>query len=357
MRTLRPVVARALALVALAGTCGCASVAYVAQAAQGQLELAAAARPIDRVLADPETPPRTAALLREIAPIKRYGERQGLRPGSSYTSFAEVDGPAVVWVVSASAPLAFRSRWWWFPIVGSMSYLGWFERGDADEHAARLRGAGWDADVRGATAYSTLGWFSDPVLSTMLSDDEDALGELASTVLHESVHATFYLRGAPELNESLAELVGEALAEGYLDERAGPTSPDKLSFALHRRARRERDEAMQRTYALLETLYASRLPSGQKRARKAAALEALEVEIDSIRPLNNASLIQAKAYVGAAAELETLFAACGRAWPRVFGVLGAWARTRPDGEQDGRAALLRLARGGCREEGAVGAKR
>lgn len=348
MRSVRPLVAPAVALVVLGGTSGCASFAYVAQAAQGQLELAEAARPIDSVLTDPETPPRTAALLREVEPIKRYGERQGLRPGSSYTTFAEVDGPAVVWVVSASAPLAFRSRWWWFPIVGSMSYLGWFERGDADEHAERLRAAGWDADVGGATAYSTLGWFSDPVLSTMLSDDDDALGELASTVLHESAHATFYLRGAPELNESLAELVGDTLAEGYLDERAGPTSPDTLSFVRHRRGRRERDEAKQRTYALLEALYASPLPTAQKLAKKAALLEALEAEIGATRPLNNASLIQAKTYVGAAMELETLFAACGRAWPRVFGALGAWARTRPDGEEDPRAALLRLAHEGCR---------
>ena len=349
--------AAALALALAPALSGCATVAYVAQAAQGQLDLASAARPLDRVLADPDTSARTAALLREIAPIKRYGERHGLRSTSSYASYAEVDGPAVVWVVSASAPLAFRSRWWRFPFVGPINYLGWFDRGDADGHADRLRAAGWDADVRGAVAYSTLGWFSDPVLSTMIPDGDDALGELASTVLHESVHATIYLPGATELNESLAEVAGERLACGYLTERTGPGSPEVLGFRDAQRRGRARADALARARARLEAIYASSAPRDRKLADKARVLEALEAEVGARRHLNNASLIQAKTYDGSAKEVLQLLAACGEDWPRVFRVIGAWASDPRAATPDARAAVAGLARAGCPAPGGAVAGR
>jgi predicted aminopeptidase len=347
-RALAPTLALALA----APLSGCATVGYVAQAAQGQLELATTARSIDHVVADPDTPPRTAALLREIAPIKAYGERHGLTPTTSYRTYVELDRPAVVWVVNAAAPLSFESRWWTFPFVGRINYLGWFDRGDAEEHADRLRAAGWDADVRGASAYSTLGWFSDPVLSSMIPDGDDALGELASTVLHESVHATVYLPGATELNESLAEVVGNRLAWGYLVERGGPGSREARAFVEDRRSSEARSRALTRAREKLEKVYASAMSPARKRIEKELVIAALEAEIGAKRRLNNATLVQAKTYDGSAEAIEALVVACGGDVPRLMRVVGAWAKTAKATTPDARAAVEGLTRAGCPEPAA-----
>jgi predicted aminopeptidase len=339
------------ALSALAlGSVGCSGALYVAQAARGELEILSSERPIAQVVRDEETPPRTAALLAEVGAIKRFGERQGLKPTTSYGSYVELDRPAAVWVVSASAPLSFQSKWWRFPFVGQINYLGWFERDDAEVYAERLRAAGWDADMRGASAYSTLGWFSDPVLSSMISPDDDALGELASTVLHESVHATVYLPGATELNESLAEVAGEALAGDYLDARKGPRSPEKLAFVARQRAYEARSEAMRRAYERLDAVYRSAKPAAAKLAEKAAVLSALEAETGVTGSLNNATLIQYRTYDGGAEEIEALYGACGRAWPRFFRAVEGWVARAAGarGREEPRAGLRRLAREGCR---------
>src|SRR5205814_2292022 len=100
--------------------------------------------------------------------------------------------PVAVWVVSACEPLRFHSKEWGFLFVGSFPYLGWFDLENARRFRDELRAEGWDADLRGAAAYSTLGYFRDAVLSSMIPEGDEALGELVNVVLHESVHATLY---------------------------------------------------------------------------------------------------------------------------------------------------------------------
>src|SRR6185312_14274837 len=115
----------------------------------------------------------------------------------------------------------FRSKTWWFPIVGRVPYLGWFDRDDAHDFADELHREGWDSDVGAADAYSTLGWFDDPVLSTMIAGGDEAVGELVNVILHESVHATLYVDGQTRFNESLAEFVAGKLTTVYLGAHYG----------------------------------------------------------------------------------------------------------------------------------------
>src|SRR5690606_29365400 len=142
----------------------------------------------------------------------------------------------------------FRPMTWRFPIVGSITYTGWFDRDEARAYADGIARRGWDVDVRPSGAYSTLGWFDDPILSTMISSGPDALGGLADVVLHETLHATFFVPGQSTLNESVASFVGDELALRYLDETAGPDSPERAEFVAGRERAERRGQRMREAY-------------------------------------------------------------------------------------------------------------
>jgi predicted aminopeptidase len=209
---------------------GCTTVRYLAQASAGQVDLRLRARDNTEVLKDIRTELWVKRLLSEVASIKRFGERQGLTPTANYTQYADLQRPYAVWVVSACEPLRFHDKTWSFPIVGSVPYLGWFYKADAEAFAEGLRKEGWDVSVRGADAYSTLGWFNDPVLSTMIGESREAFGELVNVILHESLHASIYFEGQTDINESLANFVADRLTVVYLDERLGPASPERAAY-------------------------------------------------------------------------------------------------------------------------------
>jgi predicted aminopeptidase len=337
------------ALALLPTLSGCATAAYLTQATFGQLDLLEARRDIDEVVHDRRTSPRLRALLERVDEIKRFGEAQGLTPTSNYSTYVAVDRPVAVWVVTAAEPLRFRNHTWSFPIVGSVPYLGFFDRDDASTLAVDLRGAGWDVDLRGASAYSTLGWFADPVLSTMIADGDEALGELAAVVLHESFHATLYVTGQSLFNESSANFVGEHLAQAYLDGATGPSSPEKKAFVAAQEQHEERGRTMRAAYVRLEALYASTRPRAEKLAEKGRILEALGRAIHARRPITNATLGQFDTYAAGRADIEALLAACGGSFPRFVGALRSVeaASFREPQQRDLGAVLAPLTRAGC----------
>jgi predicted aminopeptidase len=318
--------APAVAAVFLSVLSGCTTGRYLAQAGCGQVDIILRARDIGAAAADPHVDPRTRALLAQVPEIKKFGEEHSLRPTGNYHRFVQLDRPAVVYVVTASEPLRFRSKTWSFPIVGSVPYLGWFDPGDAHEQADSLRDAGWDADVGAANAYSTLGWFDDPVLSTMISQGDEATGELVNVILHESVHATLYVDGQTRFNESLAEYVSGRLTVTYLDQRYGPTSEVKVAYldAEHRGA--ERSARMHRAYEELAHLYASSLPPADKLADKQRILDTLRRELRFRRPINNATLSAFKNYNSGTPDMDALFSACGESWARFLSTLSTLKR-------------------------------
>jgi predicted aminopeptidase len=329
---------------------GCTTGQYLAQAGCGQIDILLRARDLDAAVADPHVPARIRGLLGQVGAIKKFGEQHSLRPTGNYHRYVELDRPVVVWVVTASDPLRFHSKTWWFPIVGRVPYLGWFDRDAAHDFAGELREEGLDVDVGGAEAYSTLGWFDDPVLSTMISDGDEAIGELADVVLHESVHATLYVDGQTRFNESLAEFTSDRLTAIYLDERYGPTSPEKGAFVDGGRRAEERRLKMHHAYETLAALYASARPAAEKLAEKGRILKALRAETHFRRPINNATLLAFKNYNSATPELGALLDACGGSYARFFAALRALKKpaafTEPN-QGDLAPVLLPLVKAGC----------
>jgi predicted aminopeptidase len=366
----------ALALTASAN--GCSTVKYLVQATEGQFALFNRARPIPEVIQDPRTPPRVRDLLDEVAPIKKFGEERGLKPTTNYTEYVKLDRPAAVWVVSASEPLEFKSRQWHFPVVGTFPYLGWFDLGDAKEYAQDLRKEGLDVDVRGARAYSTLGWFRDAVLSTMIPEGEEALGELVNVVIHESVHATVYIAGQAYFNESVASFVADRLTEVYLDSRpkATPAKPEEIasaatafkvsaydtrpaggqSISLERIAYlkdeqdgQARQKKLHDAYEKLRALYESGKPNPEKLEEKKKILDSVKEELGFRRDLNNATLIQYKTYNTGGKEFESLWKACGTDSRRFMKAVGKLKNKsfQKEQQEDLGPVLLPLAQSGC----------
>jgi predicted aminopeptidase len=323
------------------GSLGCTSLHYVTQAAAGQADLMDRQVDIDRLVQGHHLTTERRELLAEVARIKAYGEKNGLAKTSSYTTYVNLERSAVVWVVSACEQLSFTSKTWSFPVTGSITYLGFFHEKEAHSFGDGLRREGWDVDVRPSPAYSTLGYFDDPVLSTMIVPGKASLGELTDTILHETLHATYFVPGQSTLNESVASFVGNRLAARYLDETRGPGSEEKLAYEeLESRASR-RAAKMKAAYFTLEKLYESHLPDAQKARSKARVLAELRSETHRRGDLGNATLVQYKTYGSGEAELSRLLDACEGSYPRFLRTLDAARdRFRSAGPHEDPARLL-----------------
>lgn len=321
---------------------GCGTLHYLLQAGHGQLALINHARPISEVIKDERTPPRIQTLLQEIAPVKAFSEKIGLKPTRNYTEYVKLDRAAAVWVVSASEPFRFSSVEWNFPIVGSFPYLGWFDRNNAEAFAGELKEKGLDVDLRGASAYSTLGWFRDAILSTMIPEGQASLGNLINVVIHESVHATLYIPGQAYFNESVASFVAEQLTPNYLDQIRGPDSPEKKAYLAAGKWSATVEKRFHEAYLSLAQVYESSKSQAEKLDEKTQILAALRSELKFKREINNATLIQFKAYNSGQSDFLELFRACGSDWVRFMKVLGTLSpRSFAKAQQEDLASLLR----------------
>lgn len=298
------------ALLALACN-GCFYASYVAQGAAGQVDLLATARPLADVIRDPSTPVRTAVELAEIPAIKQYGRSYGLRIRRNYETYADIHRPAAVWFVGASDPVAFKPRKWCFPIAGCFTGVGFFDEDDAIAFEQKLESQGLDAFERPAAAYSTSGWFPDPVLSTMLGAGDDALPELANVILHESVHATVFVPDEPFFNESFAEYIADALTDHWITVRFGPGSPEDMAWTLGQALHYPRTQRTLAAHEALDAVYKSKMSREQKLAAKAKIIDDLVADLKMRKRPNNATLTEAKVYNGGAASMLQAHRACG----------------------------------------------
>lgn len=183
----------------------CASFRYYAQAGSGQAQLLAHRRPLSEVVDDPRTTPALADRLRLAQKARRFAsEKLGLPDNRSYTSYVSLDRAYVVWNVFAAPRYSVEAIPQCFPIAGCVAYRGWFKEAAAKSEAAQRRSAGNDVWVGGVPAYSTLGWFADPIVSSMLRWDDD---ELDATIFHELAHQLIYVKGDTAFNESFATFV------------------------------------------------------------------------------------------------------------------------------------------------------
>lgn len=195
----------ALLITTLLLLAGCASPAYYGQAVSGHLSLMGSREPLDEYLAQLPPDEHTAQQLRSAQAIIRFAEQElGLPAGDSYQTFVPMDGVAITWNVVATPSFSLKPRRWCFLVAGCVPYRGYFDQSDADRFADRMRDKGLDVAVSRATAYSTLGWFDDPILGTMLSGP---VADLAEVLIHELAHQSVYVRGATTFNESYATFV------------------------------------------------------------------------------------------------------------------------------------------------------
>lgn len=304
-------VAVALAALVASTSSGCLYVHYVAQAGHGQFDLLAKGKKIEDVVKDPDTPLRTAMLLGEIPAIKQYGRSYGLKIRKNYERYSSLGRPAAVWFTAAADPVAFKPRKWCFPIVGCFAGLGWFDEDEAVKFKLKMEAEGFDAIVRPASAYSTGGWFPDPVLSTMLGGGDDALPELANVILHESVHATVLVKDQPFFNESLASYVADALTDAWIQIRFGPGSPEDIAWTLGQALHLPRVARLLVTYKDLKAVYDSNRTREQKLTEKAKIIDALVADLRMRKRPNNASLTEVRVYNGGAAPLLVAHRVCG----------------------------------------------
>lgn len=248
---------------------GCQSAAYYAQAAQGQAALLLRREPIARVLARPDTPPDLRQRLEAVQRIRVFAADQlGLPARGQYDSYVELGRPYPVWALTATPELSLEPRTWCYWFVGCLSYRGYFREAAARREADALRARGEEVDLSGVSAYSTLGWFRDPVLSSFVTLPEADLAEL---IFHELVHQALYVPGDTVFNESLAVAVAEEGVRRY-GRRQG------LDLAAFERARtRQRDfVALLLDYRRrLEAALASAPTATAKRAAKADVYAAL----------------------------------------------------------------------------------
>jgi predicted aminopeptidase len=208
-----------LCLVLLAGC----SPLYVIRAGVEEAKILSRRRPIARVIEDPATAEDTRRKLRLVQQARDFAAHAlDLDVGDSYTTYSTVDSDTLLLVVTASEKDRFRAHTWWFPIVGNVPYKGFFAFDDAFREAERLERAGLDVQVRPSSAFSTLGWFNDPVLNTLLRYDDVGL---AGTVIHELLHNTIYIPSRIAFNESFANFVGERGAIEFFCNLDGERSP------------------------------------------------------------------------------------------------------------------------------------
>jgi predicted aminopeptidase len=287
----------------LAGCMALGGPSYLAQAVWSEARILVRREPIPDVLARPGLDPTRAERLRLALAVRTFArDALGLAVGESYATFVDIDGEAPVHVVSAAYRDRLESYLWRYPIVGRLPYRGFFDRADADAAAARLEAQGLDVEVRPAAAFSTLGWFADPLLSSTVA--EPPVG-LAETIIHELFHATHWRPGDVAFNESAATWTGHRGAIAFFCP-GGPGADDLRCHEARRRwaVTRARGRLFAHLAARLHKLYAAPPPPatrerlrGRLAARAGRALEARGLgRLAELSPPNNARLLGLRLY-------------------------------------------------------------
>jgi predicted aminopeptidase len=196
--------------------------------AKGQLEIIINARPVDELLLDADFPDSLKTKLRLIEDVRQFAiEELGLKGEKNYTTYYDQQGKDLMWVVSACKPFELEAYKWGFPVLGSFSYKGFFRYDMAEKERDKLRKQGYDANIRTAGGWSTLGILKDPVLSNMLDRN---VGSLADLIVHELTHGTIFLKDSLEFNENLATFIGDEGARRFLSIHYGDSSSELKSF-------------------------------------------------------------------------------------------------------------------------------
>jgi predicted aminopeptidase len=224
-------VAPALLLAVLAMS-GCQGLSYYGQAIKGEYAIVTHRESIEKLLADPQTPAPLKAKLQLVQNLRAFAAKDLKLPvDGQYQKYADVHRRFVVWNVEAAPEFSLEPKAWWYPFVGSLEYRGYFSERKARQYVAGLRQKGYDVYVGGVEAYSTLGWFKDPVLNTFISNPES---DLAETLFHELGHQRVFASGDTDFNEAFATTVGQEGARRWLRAKGDPAATEKYLAEIRR---------------------------------------------------------------------------------------------------------------------------
>lgn len=244
---------------------GC-EMGYLLTQGYHQATLLAHKRPVNEVLEDQGVDPGIKDRIRLIQAVCLFGEKElGLVRGTSYSSFVQIPGDAVVYVVSACPKDSLVPHTWWFPILGEFPYKGFFDPERAKKEKRALQEKDYDVHLGRASAFSALGWFSDPIYSSMLRMEET---DLVYTIFHEMVHRTVFFKNQVDFNEQLATLVGWQATYRFMERSYGKGSPQARKVLETIEAQRAVASVLQELRAQLLALYCRDIPTEEKLSKR-----------------------------------------------------------------------------------------
>jgi predicted aminopeptidase len=321
-------------------TSGC----YWLQSAQGHLAVMAQRKPIAGVIANPSTPPAVKRQLEQVTAIRNFASRElGLPDNGSYRSYADVGRPYVVWNVFAAQEFSLEPKKWCYPIVGCVAYRGYFSMRRADQFADELRAKGLDVAVGGVSAYSTLGHFDDPILSTMLGWSDV---QLAAIIFHELTHQLLYVPNDASFNEALASTVEEEGVRRWL--RSEGRDKDLAGYERQQSRYGQVIELLGAARARLAAVYGSQASPQTMREQKRAVFASLRSSYAELEAqwgghgpfdgwfsedLNNAHLASIATYRSCVPGFQRELAAAGGDLRAFFGRVRELAK-QPQGRRD-----------------------
>ncbi len=320
---------RFLAAALLLLVSGCSNLGYYWQSVNGQLGVWRRERPIEEVIADPSAAQALRDKLARVLEIRAFASRElGLPDNQSYRRYADLGRPFVVWNVFAAPEFSVQPEQWCFVFAGCVSYRGYFSKEEADRFAAELSAQGHDIYVGGVPAYSTLGYFADPVLNTFMHYPDF---EIARLLFHELAHQAVYAKDDTAFNESFAVAVEQEGVRRWLEHAGAPRQREL--YDRNRRARAEFSSLMRQYRERLDALYRSGLTPDAMRSRKRAILEEMESEYRALKSAwggfpgydrwfasrpNNAQVASVALYTQLVPAFEALLAQSGGNLPEFY---------------------------------------
>jgi predicted aminopeptidase len=258
-------------------------VIYGLQQGYGQFNIIWNAKPVEEYLKDPSFPDSLKIRLELINEVRRYAiDSLGLKDTENYKTLFDQKGKEVMWVVLACEPFKLQPKEWRFPVIGAVPYKGFFKKERAEDLKKELEAAGWDVIIRNPGGWSTLGWFTDPILSKMLARSE---GDLANLIIHEMSHATIFVKDSVDFNENLATFIGDRGAEQFLLYKYGSGSKEYRTYFEEDEDYLKYVDHMLRGAKFLDSVYAQMgdtAPLTQKQRIKEASIRQIVEAMDTL---------------------------------------------------------------------------
>jgi len=332
---------------------GCQGISYYRQAIAGEYQILAHQKPVSDLMADPTTPPKLKTKFEQVMKIRQFAaEELKLPVDGAYVKYTDLHRTYVVWNVNIAPALSLEPKTWWFPVVGRASYRGYFDESAARNYAALWAEKGWDTYVGGVEAYSTLGWFHDPLMNTFIDEPEADLAEL---IFHELGHRRLYVNGDTDFNEAFATAVAAEGVRRWFAAESNPKAYEKHQASVARD--KQFVEMVMDARQELEAVYGdARSPDADKLRRKeevianfrgkyATAKQAWGGETDYDKwfsePINNAKLNTVSAYYELTPAFGALLKAEGGDMEKFYGAAAALGKLPIEKRHEALRAYLK----------------